>query len=118
MLVEMGDESLALGSVNESYQDLMSSSVLNTILHAGIAEALPGCSDCAYLPYCGANPIQNYSRYGDMIGHRTFSAFCAKQKFLYRYVFNLLQDKSNRTVFNSWLPHSLCQRAEEGLTNE
>ncbi|MCL1073106.1 His-Xaa-Ser system radical SAM maturase HxsB [Shewanella dokdonensis] len=117
MLVEMGDKSLALGSVNDPYQELISSSVLNTILQAGIAEALPGCSDCAYLPYCGANPIQNYSRYGDMIGHRAFSAFCAKQKFLYRYIFKLLDDKSHRAVFNSWLPHSICQTTEEALTN-
>lgn len=118
MLVEMGDKSLALGSISDSYQTLMSSNVLETILQAGIAEALPGCADCAYLPYCGANPIQNYSRYGDMVGHRRFNAFCKKQKFLYRYVFSLLEKKSNRTVFNSWLPNSLCQKAEEAITND
>ena len=106
MLVEMGDNSLVLGSVYESYNNLISSHPLKTILQAGVAESLPGCSDCAYLPYCGANPVQNYSRYGDMIGHRTFSAFCQKQKFLYRYIFKLLEDSSNRSVFYTWLPNS------------
>ncbi len=75
MLVEMGDDSLCLGKASDSYQSLMSSEPIRRILNAGVAEALPGCSDCAYLPYCGVNPVQNLSRSGDMIGHRSFSSF-------------------------------------------
>ncbi|GLO63463.1 His-Xaa-Ser system radical SAM maturase HxsB [Vibrio sp. MACH09] len=103
MLVEMGDDSLCLGKASDSYQSLMSSEPIRRILDAGVAEALPGCSDCAYLPYCGVNPVQNLSRSGDMIGHRSFSSFCDKQKYLYKHVFELMKDESNKKVLMSWL---------------
>ncbi len=106
MLVEMGDDSLCLGDVAMPYKSLLKSQPMKDILDAGVAEALPGCSDCAYLPYCGANPIQNLSKYGDMVGHRAFSSFCTKQKHLFKHIFEQLEDESTKNVFLTWLARS------------
>ncbi|MCA2015516.1 His-Xaa-Ser system radical SAM maturase HxsB [Vibrio tritonius] len=112
MLFEMGDNSLCLGDASDSYLSLMSSPVMKNILNSGIAEALPGCCDCAYLPYCGANPVQNYSRYHDMVGHRANNSFCTRQKFLYRYLFKLMEDDNNKEIFFNWLTKSSPQQGE------
>lgn len=40
----------------------MASPVLRLLLEAGIAETQPGCSDCAYLPYCGVDPVATIAR--------------------------------------------------------
>jgi hypothetical protein len=73
MLAETGNASLRLGSVTTPFNELMSSPVLRLLLEAGIAETQPGCSDCAYFPYCGADPVATIARTGAPIGH-TFSS--------------------------------------------
>ncbi len=100
MLYDMGDNKFCLGSVDTPYVELISSDVMAGILLSGVAESLPACAYCAYLPYCGSNPIQNYSRTGDMCGHRAKNDFCNKQKPLYRHLFSLLEE--NKGVFTSW----------------
>ncbi|CAJ1765314.1 hypothetical protein IIDPJIOB_00029 [Aeromonas veronii] len=101
MLYDMGDNKFCLGSVEAPYVELISSDVMGEILMSGVAESLPACAYCAYLPYCGANPIQNYSRTGDLGGHRAKNDFCNKQKPLYRHLFSLLEE--NKDVFTSWV---------------
>lgn len=113
MLHEMGDDSLILGDVSSSYQTLLSSKTMSEILNSGVAEALPGCAYCAYLPYCGTSPIQNLSMQGDMVGHRPSSIFCKRQKFLYRHLFGLLNEKSNLNIFGSWLTNH--SKLEDGI---
>lgn len=83
MLAAMGDHRFALGRVNESIETWMSSQGMQMVLNAGVAEALPTCADCAYVPLCGADPIDHYARQGDSIGHRPTSDFCRKQMGLF-----------------------------------
>lgn len=105
MLLEMGESGLRLGSVAQPLQELMRSPVIELLLSAGIAEALPGCSDCALVPYCGADPIEHFAKQADPIGHRAFSSFCQKNTALLTHLFLLLRDGSEQTqrVLLSWL---------------
>lgn len=105
MLLEMGENGLKLGSVRQPLAALLSSPVIELLLSAGVAEALPGCSDCALVPYCGADPIEQYARQADPIGHRSFSSFCEKNTALLTYLFNQLKDgdRSTQKVLMSWL---------------
>ncbi|WNF48433.1 His-Xaa-Ser system radical SAM maturase HxsB [Pseudomonas sp. SG20056] len=105
MLLEMGEDGLRLGAVSQPLKELLTSPVIKLLLSAGVAEALPGCSDCALVPYCGADPIEHYARQGDPIGHRAFSAFCQRNMELLTHIFRLLRDgdEQTRRVLLSWV---------------
>ncbi|WP_426139237.1 His-Xaa-Ser system radical SAM maturase HxsB [Pseudomonas sp. DWP3-1-2] len=105
MFLEMGEDGLKLGNVNQPLKELLESPVIDVLLSAGVAEGLPGCSDCALVPYCGADPIEHYARQGDPIGHRGFSSFCQKNTALLTHLFCLLRDgdDTKQRVLMSWL---------------
>jgi len=105
MLAEMGDRSFRLGNVHEhSYEEIFGSDVLQALATASVLEALPGCSDCAFLPYCGGDPIFHYRTQGDVVGHRPTSAFCAKNMAILRHLFELLRhgDPFVRDLLTRW----------------
>jgi His-Xaa-Ser system radical SAM maturase HxsB len=105
MLAADGDERFCLGSVHEPYRDLILSEPMQAILAAGLTEVLPGCSDCVFQPYCGADPVDAYARQGDVYGHRPTSAFCARQTGMFELIFGYLRegDPDVIGVFQSWV---------------
>lgn len=105
MLLEMGEDGLRLGSVQQPLSELLKSPVMQALLASGVAEALPGCTDCALVLYCGADPVEHYARQGDPIGHRAFSSFCQKNMGLLKHLFSLLRDGEDdvQRVLLSWL---------------
>lgn len=105
MLAEMGDQSFRLGSVEDGYLKLFFGETMQCIAAAGCAEALPGCSECVYLPYCGADPIRHYRTQGDLIGHRPTSSFCKKQMAIFEILFDLLINgpPETRNTLLSWV---------------
>jgi radical SAM protein with 4Fe4S-binding SPASM domain len=57
MLAEMHDKTFRLGNVHDdTYEQIFKSGRLRSVIAASVNESLPGCSDCAYQPYCGADP--------------------------------------------------------------
>jgi His-Xaa-Ser system radical SAM maturase HxsB len=105
MLAEMGDRSFRLGNVHtDCYEDIFGGEVLHNLIYQSVAEALPGCSDCAFLPYCGADPVFHYRTQQDLVGHRPTSAFCTKNMGILRYLFELLRggDEFTRELLTSW----------------
>lgn len=115
MLAEMGDQTFRLGCVHDRYADLMASEAMQVLLATGIAEALPGCSDCAFLPYCGADPVFNLTREGDPVGHRPTNAHCAKHTGLFQILFRYLAEADPHVMrtFTSWV----TQRPVQCLPN-
>lgn len=105
MLAEMGNSELSLGHVSQPLSQLLQSQAMEQLLAGGIAEALPGCSDCVYLPYCGADPVFSIATQGDPIGHRPTSSFCRRQTGMFELLFRSLRKKNPETikVFLSWL---------------
>lgn len=105
MLAETGDQTFRLGTVAQSYRDLMQSPCAQELAEAGIAESLPGCSDCAFLPYCGADPVFHYAEQGNFRGYRSTSAFCERQTAMFHRLFRLLREPRSDTVrvLTSWV---------------
>jgi radical SAM protein with 4Fe4S-binding SPASM domain len=106
MLAEMGDTNLRLGNVIEnSYEEIFFGDAMQEIAAVSCNEALPGCSDCAYQPYCGADPVYNYATQGDMSGHRPTSGFCRRNMGIIRHVMEYLvaEDKEVGQIFWSWI---------------
>jgi His-Xaa-Ser system radical SAM maturase HxsB len=105
MLAEMGDDSFLLGHVDTStYEDIITSDALLDPLSDTILECMPMCNDCAFLPYCGSDPVFHRATLGDPIGHKAFSAFCAKQMGMLRHLITLLEtDSSARRILLGWV---------------
>lgn len=104
MLASMGDRSFALGRVDQPVCTWLESPAMQSILTAGVAEALPTCADCAYVPLCGADPIDHFARQGDTIGHRPTSDFCRKQMGLFDLLLERWETGStrDRQILESW----------------
>ncbi len=106
MLAAVGDKKFKIGNVeSNSYQEIFNSEYLHELIESSIAESLPECATCAYLSYCGADPVRNYSEQGDIIGNRTISEICNKNKNIIKHLLSLLQrnDKAVNKVFWSWI---------------
>ena len=105
MLAEMGDRRFRLGNVHgDSYEAIFGGAALRAIVAASVAESIPGCSDCAFLPWCGADPVHHYATTGDLVPHIPTSDFHEKNFFLMKHLLHLYEtDAAARRTFRSWL---------------
>lgn len=105
MLAEMGDEQFRLGNVHQnSYQEIFGGELLRTMVASSCVESLPGCADCAFQTFCGADPIFNYATQGDIVGHRPTSEFHQKNFFTIKYLLSLYESSADvRKLFWAWV---------------
>ncbi|HEX7962738.1 MAG TPA: His-Xaa-Ser system radical SAM maturase HxsB, partial [Terriglobales bacterium] len=106
MLAETGDQALRLGHVAEnSYEEIFFGEVMQHLVAASCNEALAGCADCVYQPYCGADPVYHYATQGDAFGDRAASGFCKKHMGAFQNLFALLlkEDPSTNEIFWAWM---------------
>ena len=113
MLSEMGDQTFRLGNVFEdSYKEIYFGEGMQLIASAAVAESLPGCSECVYVPFCGADPIRHYATQGDVIGHRPTSSFCGKYQLVFDYLFERLSRKDSDFEETIWSWLRCCDRSD------
>lgn len=105
MLAEMGDRSFRLGHMGtDTYEQIMTSDALLAPLGETILECVPRCSECAFLPYCGSDPVRHWATEGNLIGHKAFSSFCARQMGMIRHLIALLEDNADaRQILLGWV---------------
>jgi His-Xaa-Ser system radical SAM maturase HxsB len=119
MLAAMGDHSFALGRVEDEPRSWFASDAMKRLLTAGVAESIPQCADCAFVPLCGADPIDHYARQGDPVGHRPSSEFCKKQMGMFDILLERFEsgDLADRAIFERWaLPKQTTDNALEEST--
>lgn len=92
MLAETGDQTFRLGSVFDEYQTLMTSNQLLNPLWESFTLSVPKCDQCAFEPYCGADPTYHHAMAGDFAGHKTLSAFCQRNTGLFTHLLTLATD--------------------------
>jgi len=105
MLAEMGYPDLRLGKVSDSLQQLMAGPAAKFIEAHGVAEAQPGCTDCAFVPYCGADPIDRFFTMRVKHGTRLSGKFCRRNMQAFWTIFTLLREESPQVlgVILSWM---------------
>jgi len=111
MLAEMGDTRFRLGNVHrDTYESIFGGDTLRTIVAASVAESIPGCADCAFLPWCGADPVHNYATTGDLLPHVPTSDFHEKNFFIIKHLLSLYErDADTRRIFWSWIRNEAPQ---------
>lgn len=106
MLAEMGSHVFRMGNVLENdYSEIFFGEAMQNIASASCNEALAGCADCVYQPYCGADPVRHYSTQGDIFGNRPTSGFCQKHLWAFRHVFDMISnaDEDLDRIFWAWI---------------
>ena len=79
MLAEMGDTTFRLGSLHEhTYEKLDHLRRATQPLEESFTLSAPMCTDCAFEPYCGADPVYHHATSGDYVGRKPNSAFCQR----------------------------------------
>jgi uncharacterized protein len=104
MLAEMGDKTFRVGNVHrDRYEDIMLSDALLGPIEESFAASVPMCTDCAFEPFCGADPVFHYATQGDFVGRKPLSAFCGRNMAIFRRLITLMRkDEEVRRVFVQW----------------
>ncbi|HEY0280935.1 MAG TPA: His-Xaa-Ser system radical SAM maturase HxsB [Solirubrobacterales bacterium] len=104
MLAEMGDETFRLGRLaTDTYEEIMTSEALLAPLEESFAPSAPMCSDCAFEPFCGSDPVYHYATSGDFLGRKPESDFCRRNMAIFRHLLDLYEnDEAARQVFLGW----------------
>jgi His-Xaa-Ser system radical SAM maturase HxsB len=108
MLAEMKDKSFRLGNLHsDSYEAVMGSERMRAIVEQSCTETMPGCSECAFVPFCGADPVYHWATQADLVGHRPTSGFCRKNMAIIAHLFDLWRhgDAFTRRLLTSWAVH-------------
>ncbi|SEN24378.1 His-Xaa-Ser system radical SAM maturase HxsB [Chitinophaga rupis] len=105
MLAEMKDFTFKLGTLGiNTYEEVFYGKKSLELSEAFLNESLPGCSDCAFQSYCGADPVFNYTTQGDIYGHRPTSSFCQRNMEIMRHLIELMDsDKKIEKIFRTWI---------------
>jgi len=103
MMAEKGDFKFRLGHVSEGIVKILKNDLVKEIANNWSNESLAGCSDCAYNVYCGADPVRNYLKFGEMEGYRPDSDFCTKNKSIIKFLIKKSLNPAYYKIFQLWL---------------
>ena len=104
MLAEMGDYTFKLGNVLvDTYEEVILSDTLLDLLEETYTHSVPMCSECAFEPYCGSDPVYHHAIHKDIVGRKPESAFCEKNTAIFKHLINLMRnDDEVKQIFLGW----------------
>ena len=104
MVAAMGDEAFCIGSLDNTYQELMTAASTRALVIAGTNLGQPDCVSCTYRPYCGQQPEYNYKTQGTIGGRMRDSTWCRKHKYIFDYLAKKLHeaDEQDMAMFDRW----------------
>ena len=103
MVGAMGDDIFCIGNVHQDgYAEIIRHGGVRALCVSSCLECLPGCSDCAYAPYCGVCPVYNYIMEGDLVARSPNNDRCRIQKGILDHLFLLLAEPGMRDLLLRW----------------
>jgi uncharacterized protein len=102
MLAEMGDHTFRLGTVHDDYGSIIMSDALLGPLWESYTLSVPKCDLCAFEPWCGADPVFHHTTAQDVVGHKSFSAFCKRNTGIFTHLLQLQDDDFARDLLWKW----------------
>lgn len=105
MLAEMDDQRFKLGNVHsDSYQDIFGGETARELIYSSNIESVPVCSDCAFQPFCGTDPVFHYATQGDLTAYIPASDFHQKHFFIFKHLLKLYySDEETKRIFHKWV---------------
>lgn len=103
MVGAMGDDIFCIGDVRrDDYATIIRHPGVRAMCVASCLEGLPGCSDCAYAPYCGVCPVYNYIMERDLVARAPLNDRCRIQMGIFNMLFERMQDPAVLKFFRKW----------------
>jgi uncharacterized protein len=104
MLAEMGDNTFELGNIlSDCYEDIILSDRLLDAIEESFTLSAPMCSECAFEPYCGSEPVYHHAIHKDYLGRKPESEFCKKNMSIFKHLINLMEnDPVIKKLFLKW----------------
>ncbi len=104
MVAAMGDNAFMIGSLDNTYEELMTNATTRALVIASTNETQPDCVSCAYKPYCGQQPEYNYKTQGTIGGRMRDSTWCKKHKSIFDFLAYRLKnaDAEEMAMFRRW----------------
>jgi His-Xaa-Ser system radical SAM maturase HxsB len=104
MLAEMGDTTFRLGHVlTHGFEEIFDSPKLLEPIDASFTQSVPMCADCAFEPYCGADPVFHHKTFGDFVGRKPESEFCNRNMSIFRFLIERMEsDTFVKRLFQQW----------------
>lgn len=105
MLAEMGDKTFRMGNVNsDTYETIFLNETFLDALESSFTLSAPMCADCAYEPFCGAEPVYHHRTQKDFVGHKPTSGFCNKTMSVIKLLLKKMEsDRETKRIFHSWV---------------
>lgn len=105
MLAEMGDHTFRLGNVHhDTFPELFLADELTVPLDETFTWSVPMCSDCAFEPYCGADPTLHHTLYRDVVGRKPVSVFHKRNRAIFEMLISRYEgDQHAREVLSRWV---------------
>ncbi|MBM4397173.1 MAG: SPASM domain-containing protein, partial [Deltaproteobacteria bacterium] len=99
MMYQMGDEAFRIGAVDSmTLRDVVTHDTVKSLALASCLDSIPGCSDCAYKPYCGTCPVYNYGQQGNIFPQNPTNDRCAIYMGIQDRLFEYLQSGDDKVI--------------------
>jgi uncharacterized protein len=106
MQAEIGHDEFKLGNLHrDRYEDVIGGDFILNSLERSMSISVPKCSTCAFLPYCGSDPVYHLATQNDVVGNKQLSGFCKKNMGIFKYLISLLEngDDETKKILKSWV---------------
>ena len=116
-----GDATFRVGHVaKDAWTDVVDHPTTKACVAASTLDSQPMCWQCAYKPYCGAEPVFHYETQKSVWGQMPSSAWCRSHMGQFDVIFRKLRDPKARAVFEGWMERDQCrgQETEEVAAGE
>ncbi|MEZ5938635.1 MAG: His-Xaa-Ser system radical SAM maturase HxsB [Hyphomonadaceae bacterium] len=98
MAAETGDARFRLGDVSQPLDKMLSSDAMMWLAKGAIAERQNGCRDCAFVPYCGADPVHHAIVQGEPDVGREGTDFCGRHMAQFQLLFGRIAERDPDTM--------------------
>jgi len=104
MLGHQGDHTFRIGKCGEStYKDLIMHRATKACTMSSMLDTTPGCSECAYKPYCGICPVINYYETGELSPNVFTTRRHTLNEGIMDILFKRLMIQENAEIFIEWV---------------
>jgi len=106
MVHQMGDEMFRIGNIDDmDLGGIVTHDTVKTLALASCLDSLPGCSQCAYKPYCGTCPVFNYAEQGNIFPQNPTNDRCIIYMGVQDRLFKYLMEGNEEIVeiFHQWV---------------